>query len=94
MAKPLLEIIAVDIFYGDAQAVWDVSFHVGKDKIVAMVGANGAGKSTILDTISGFIRPRNGEILFSGEPLVNVRPEDVVTRAFPMCLREGAYFPP
>jgi len=79
LAKPLLEIIAVDIFYGDAQAVWDVSFHVGKDKIVAMVGANGAGKSTILDTISGFIRPRNGEILFSGEPLVNVRPEDVVT---------------
>lgn len=79
MVKHLLEVIGVDVFYGDAQAVWDVSFHVDGEMIVALVGANGAGKSTLLDTISGIIRPDKGKILFSGKSLVNMNPEEVVT---------------
>ena len=79
MVKHLLEVIGVDVFYGDAQAVWDVSFHVDGEMIVALVGANGAGKSTLLDTISGIIRPDKGKILFSGRSLVNMNPEEVVT---------------
>ena len=78
MANPLLEAAEVDVFYGDAQAIWDVSFHVDSQTIVALVGSNGAGKSTLLDTISGFIQPRSGKILFSGKPFVNLKPEDVV----------------
>lgn len=74
----LLEVIEVDVFYGDAQAVWDVSFHVDRQEIVALIGANGAGKSTLLDTISGIIQPIKGKILFSGRPLVNLKPEEVV----------------
>jgi len=78
LAKHLLEIKEVDVFYGDAQALWDISFHVDGEIIVALVGANGAGKSTILDTISGFARPKRGDILFSGKSLIHMKPEEVV----------------
>jgi len=76
--NPLLEVIDVDVFYGDAQAVNKVSFHVDPQKIVALVGANGAGKSTLLNTISGIIQPGRGKILFKGKPLTNLKPEEVV----------------
>lgn len=69
----------MDIFYGDAQAVWDVSFHVDQGMIMALVGSNGAGKSTVLNAISSVIQPRKGEIFFSDKPLVNLKPEEVVT---------------
>ncbi|MBC8417761.1 MAG: ABC transporter ATP-binding protein [Desulfobacterales bacterium] len=75
----MLEVTGVDLFYGDAQAVWDVSFHVDGEMIVALVGANGAGKSTLLHGISGIIRPKKGDILFSGISLINMKPEEVVT---------------
>jgi branched-chain amino acid transport system ATP-binding protein len=78
LGKRLLEVIEVDLFYGDAQAVWDVSFQVDKELIVALVGTNGAGKSTLLDAISGIIRPEKGKILFSGKSLANMKPEEVV----------------
>jgi branched-chain amino acid transport system ATP-binding protein len=51
---------------------------VDKEKIMALIGANGAGKSTILNAISSVIQPRRGEIRFDGESLVNLKPEDVV----------------
>ena len=79
LANHLLEVTGVDVFYGDAQAVWDVSFHVDRGTIIALIGANGAGKSTLLDTISGIIRPSKGKIMFSGESLVDIKPEKVVT---------------
>ena len=78
MDNPLLEVIDVDVFYGDAQAVNSVSFHVDPHKIVALVGANGAGKSTLLNTISGMIQPGKGKILFKGNSLTHLKPEEVV----------------
>jgi len=78
LANHLLEVKGVNIFHGDAQAVWDVSFHVDEQKIVALVGANGAGKSTILNAISSIIRPSGGDILFSGNSTVRLKPEEVV----------------
>ena len=78
MAKHLLEVKGIDAFYGDAQAIWDLSFHVEEGTIVALVGANCAGKSTVLNAISGLVCPKNGDIQFLGESLVKVRPEDVV----------------
>lgn len=65
----MLEIKNIDVFYGDAQVIWDVSFDVKKGEIAALIGANGAGKSTILRTISGILRPRRGEILFEGNAI-------------------------
>ncbi len=49
------------VFYGAIHAIKDVSFHVDQGEIVTLIGANGAGKSTILNTISGLLRPRAGE---------------------------------
>ena len=65
----MLEARNIDVFYGDVQVIWDVSFAVNKGEVVALIGANGAGKSTILKTISGILRPSKGEILFQGEPI-------------------------
>lgn len=62
----MLEIKNIDVFYGDVQVIHDVTFHVAKGEVVALIGANGAGKSTILKTISGILQPQKGEILFDG----------------------------
>jgi len=76
----LLEVKGIDVFYGDAQALWDVSIHVEEGAIVALVGANGAGKSTLLKAISGLIHARKGEILLSGKSLSNLSPREIVDR--------------
>ena len=65
----MLEIRNIDVFYGDVQVIRDVSFAVNKGEVVALIGANGAGKSTILKTISGILRPNKGEIHFNGNPI-------------------------
>ena len=78
MENPLLEVESVNIYYGDAQAVWDVSFQVERQKITVLLGANGAGKSTLLNAISSVIQPKKGKILFSGNSLANLKPEKVV----------------
>ncbi len=70
----MLEIKNIDVFYGDVQVIWDISFEVKQGEIVALIGANGAGKSTTLKTISGILRPRNGEILFNDIPIHKVEP--------------------
>jgi len=74
----LLELKGVDIFYGDVQAVWDVSISVDEGTIVGLLGANGAGKTTLLKTISGIIHAQSGEILFSNRSLAHLRPQAVV----------------
>ena len=63
----LLSVEAVDVFYGDVQAVRGVSFSVDKGEVVTLVGANGAGKSTTLKTIAGLLAPRSGRVLFEGD---------------------------
>lgn len=70
----MLEIKNIDVFYGDVQVVWDVSFDVKKGEVVALIGANGAGKSTTLKTISGILRPKKGDIVFEGNKINKVEP--------------------
>ena len=78
MEKYLLELIGVNVLYGDIQAVWDVSIHVDEGSIVALVGSNGAGKTTLLKTISGITLAKSGEILFSGKSLDRLKPQQIV----------------
>lgn len=80
MSAPLLEVRGIDVFYGDVQVLWDLSFSVGAGEVVALIGANGAGKSTTLKTVSGILRPRRGEIRFQGESLAAVEPYRLVER--------------
>jgi len=62
----MLEIMNVDVCYGDIQALWDVSLTVKGEEIVALVGSNGAGKTTVLKTITGLLRPTNGNVSIYG----------------------------
>ena len=77
----MLEIKNIDVFYGDVQVIWDISFEVKQGEIVALIGANGAGKSTTLKTISGILRPKKGEILFNG--ITINRPDEINKAAHP-----------
>lgn len=65
----VLDVRSIDVFYGDVQVIWDVSFSVKKGAITALIGANGAGKSTILKTVSGIVRPARGSITFDGKDI-------------------------
>jgi branched-chain amino acid transport system ATP-binding protein len=69
MATPMLELKNIDAFYGNIQALRDVSITVGQGEIITLIGANGAGKTTTLMTISGVVPARSGEILFEGQPI-------------------------
>ena len=66
MANPLLNVNDLNVYYGDAQALWDIGFHVKEGQVYAIIGSNGAGKSTILKTLSGMIRPSSGRVEFLG----------------------------
>lgn len=66
MGNPLLDVKNIDAFYGDAQALWDISFHVEEGEVFSIIGSNGAGKSTILRNLSGLMNPSQGEIGYMG----------------------------
>jgi branched-chain amino acid transport system ATP-binding protein len=62
----MLEVISLDVHYGDAQALWDIGFQVRELDIYSIIGSNGAGKSTLLKTLAGLLRPSSGRIEFLG----------------------------
>jgi branched-chain amino acid transport system ATP-binding protein len=70
----MLEICNLNTFYGKVQALWDVSLKINEGEIVALVGANTAGKSTLLNTISGLIHPASGSVEFLGKEMVGLPP--------------------
>ena len=74
----MLKVSGIDVFYGDLQVLWDVSFEVREKEILVLVGANGAGKSTTLKTISGLLKPRKGSIEFDGVRLDQLSPDKVI----------------
>ena len=74
----MLKVSGIDVFYGDLQVLWDVSFEVRDKEILVLVGANGAGKSTTLKTISGLLKPRRGSIEFDGVRLDQLSPDKVI----------------
>jgi len=74
----MLKVSGIEVFYGDLQVLWDVSFEVREKEILVLVGANGAGKSTTLKAISGLLRPRKGSIEFDGVRLDQLSPDKVI----------------
>jgi branched-chain amino acid transport system ATP-binding protein len=65
----VLKVSEIDVYYGDMQALRNVSFDVNQGEIVSVIGSNGAGKSTLLKTISGMLRPRRGTIALDGNQI-------------------------
>ena len=74
----MLELRGVDTFYGNIQALKQVSIEVAEGEIVTLIGANGAGKTTTLMSICGVVPPRRGEIAFKGTPIQRLSPEKIV----------------
>jgi len=75
---PLLELKNVASYYGSVQALKNVSLRVEQGEVVTLLGANGAGKSSTLRTISGLLRPASGEVWFEGQPIHDMAPEKIV----------------
>jgi branched-chain amino acid transport system ATP-binding protein len=75
---PLLELKNVASYYGSVQALKSVSLRVEQGEVVTLLGANGAGKSSTLRTISGLLRPASGEVWFDGQPIHDMAPEKIV----------------
>jgi branched-chain amino acid transport system ATP-binding protein len=78
--KFMLDVKNIDVFYGDVQVLFDVSLQVRPGEIVALVGANAAGKSTTLKTISGLLKPKAGEILFNGDEVHTKESDKIVEK--------------
>jgi len=76
----MLEVEKIDVFYGDAQALWDISFKVDRGEIVTLVGSNGSGKSTTLKAISGLAPPSSGEIRLEGTRIDHVPAHRIVEK--------------
>jgi len=76
--KSLLLIDGIDVFHGSIQALWDVSLEVRHGEILALIGANASGKTTLLDAISGLLRPTKGGIEFQGRSIAGLDPYQIV----------------
>jgi len=84
----VLEVERIDVCYGDIQAVWDVSLRLERGEIVALIGSNGAGKSTVLKTISGILKPTKGSVTIEGIA-TNVLPAHQVVEMGVVLIPEG-----
>ena len=92
-ARPILSLRNVQVAYGKAQALHDVSLHVGDGEVVALIGANGAGKTTTLRAISGLLKPSSGDIEFEGKPITGRSPDAIVRAGIAQCPEERHVWP-
>lgn len=76
----MLNVENLQVYYGAIHALKGVGFHLEKGEVVALIGANGAGKSTVLNTISGILRPREGSVAFEEQAIHEVPPQEIVRK--------------
>lgn len=89
----LLEARNLTVYYGAVKALEGVSFHVAEGEIVAMIGPNGAGKSTALEAVCGLVRSKSGEVLFQGEKINDLRPDELVMKGLSLVPEGRRLFP-
>ena len=75
----MLEIKDIEVYYGMIQAIKGVSFEVNEGEVVSLIGANGAGKTTILHTITGLISPKKGSVIFEGKDITKIPAHKIVS---------------
>ena len=81
----LLHVQDIHVYYGSIHAIKGISFDVNEGEVVTLIGANGAGKSTTLNTVSGLLKPRSGAIEFEGKSIVGVAPNKIVLHGMALC---------
>ncbi len=89
----MLEVEKIDVFHGELQALWGVSLEVGDGDLVSLIGANGAGKSTIVETISSLLAPASGSVKFNGLRLDREPAHKVVALGVCLIPEERGVFP-
>ena len=75
----MLEVTDLEVYYGVIQAIKGVSFQVNQGEVIALIGANGAGKTTILHTITGLLSPKRGSVMFEGKEITKVPAHKIVS---------------
>lgn len=85
MANTLLKVDDLNVYYGNIHAIKGVSFEVKEGEIVTLIGANGAGKSTTLNTVSGLLKPRTGTIEFCGKSIAGMPAHRIVRDGLALC---------
>ncbi len=81
----MLKVEDLHVYYGSIHAIKGISFEVEEGEIVTLIGANGAGKSTTLNTVSGLLKPRSGSIEFEGKSIINVPAHKEVSHGMALC---------
>ena len=89
----ILEIKNLEVHFGGIRAVDGISMDVETGKIITLIGANGAGKSTILRSVSGIVKPAGGDILFEGESIVGLSPDKIVAKGITLVPEGRRVFP-
>src|SRR5204863_4840597 len=90
---PLLETSGLQAFYGDAQALFGIDFGLNAGEVVAIIGANGAGKSTFLKSLTGLVTAPRDAIRFDGAPIGGLPPGDIVRRGIALVPEGRRLFP-
>jgi branched-chain amino acid transport system ATP-binding protein len=91
--EAILKVSDLDVYYSSLQVLWDISFTVNKGEIVAIIGSNGSGKSTILNTLSGILHPAKGKIEFEGKDITHTDPFQIVSLGICQVPEGGRAFP-
>ncbi len=81
----MLKVNDINVYYGSIHAVKGISFDFNKGEIVTLIGANGAGKSTILNSVAGLLKTRTGSIEFEGQSILGTAPHLIVSKGLAMC---------
>ncbi len=81
----LLKVDNIHVYYGAIHAIKGISFEVNEGEIVTLIGANGAGKSTTLNTVAGLLKPREGSITLEGKSLLGIPAHKLVSRGMALC---------
>jgi branched-chain amino acid transport system ATP-binding protein len=90
--SPLLQVDRINSYYGDSHILFDVSLHVDRNEVVALLGRNGAGKSTTLKTLMGLVRPRSGRIVLDGTETQALRPHAIAALGLQLVPEERRIF--
>ena len=93
MAENYFQVDKISVKYGDIQVLWDVSFEAAKGEIIALVGSNGAGKSTAVKASSGLVKTCGGKIVFNGQELTGGNCRSFIDHGIILCPEGRQLFP-